>query len=395
MESIYFDNSATTRLDPRVMEAMKPFFDQWYGNPSSLHSFGREAHSAMDEARENTAKGMGAAPDEIVFTSGGTESDNLAIQGAAFAQRQKGNHLITCTLEHHAVLGTCRFLEQQGFRVTYLPVDKYGSVDPEVVKTAMTKETVLVSIMAANNEIGTIQDIREIGGIAHESGILFHTDAVQAMSKMPIDVERDNIDLMAISAHKFHGPKGIGALYIRNGTTMRPLVYGGGQEKGLRSSTENVPGIVGLGKAMELGLGEMDKSVENMRAIRDRIIQGTLAKFDGCYLNGHREKRLCNNANFRFDYIEGEALVLSLDLKGIAASTGSACSSRETERSHVLSAIGVKKEDSRGSLRISLSRMNTMEEAERYLMAISEVVTNLRSISPKAILDQASKGRGQ
>ncbi len=394
MDSIYFDNSATTRLDPRVFEAMRPYYDRWYGNPSSLHSFGREAHEGMEEARESTAKAMGAAPEEIIFTSGGTESDNLAIQGAAYARREKGNHIITCTLEHHAVLRTCNFLEQQGFRVTYLPVDRYGVVDPESVKEAMTKETVLVSIMAANNEIGTIQDFREIGAITHEGGALFHTDAVQAMTKMPIDVGRDNIDLMAISAHKFHGPKGIGASYIKKGVTLRPLVYGGGQERGLRSSTENVPGIVGLGKAIGLGVAEMDQSIAHMRAIRERIIEGTLSTVDGCYLNGHREKRLCNNANFRFDYIEGEALVLSLDMKGIAASTGSACSSRDTERSHVLGAIGVRKEDSRGSLRVSLSKMNTMEEAERYLTAIVEISIKLRTISPMAMLKKNAEGRG-
>jgi cysteine desulfurase len=393
MDSVYFDNSATTRPDPRVLEAMHPYFNNWYGNPSSLHSFGREAAAAMERAREQVAKAMGAAPREIVFTSGGTESDNLALQGAAYASRDRGDNIITCTIEHHAVLRTCRFLESQGFRVTYLPVDQYGRADPETVKAAITKDTVLVSIMAANNEIGTIENIREIGDIAREGGALFHTDAVQAMTKVPIDVDRDNIDLMAISAHKFHGPKGIGALYMRDGTEVQPLVYGGGQERGLRSSTENVPGIVGMGEAIELGMSEMDESVARMTSIRDRMIEGTLANIDGCYLNGPREGRLCNNAHFRFDYIEGEALIMSLDMRGIAASTGSACSSRETETSHVLQAIGVRKEDARGSLRITLSKMSTLAEAERYLTTIEEVTAKLRNISPVALLHQGSKGR--
>jgi len=372
---------------------MHPYFNNWYGNPSSLHSFGREAAAAMERAREQVAKAMGAAPREIVFTSGGTESDNLALQGAAYASRDRGDNIITCTIEHHAVLRTCRFLESQGFRVTYLPVDQYGRADPETVKAAITKDTVLVSIMAANNEIGTIENIREIGDIAREGGALFHTDAVQAMTKVPIDVDRDNIDLMAISAHKFHGPKGIGALYMRDGTEVQPLVYGGGQERGLRSSTENVPGIVGMGEAIELGMSEMDESVARMTSIRDRMIEGTLANIDGCYLNGPREGRLCNNAHFRFDYIEGEALIMSLDMRGIAASTGSACSSRETETSHVLQAIGVRKEDARGSLRITLSKMSTLAEAERYLTTIEEVTAKLRNISPIALLHQGSKGR--
>jgi cysteine desulfurase len=386
MEDIYFDNSATTRVDPRVLEAIQPYFHQCYGNPSSLHTYGREAYSALELARKRTARAIGAKAQEVVFTSGGTESDNLAIQGASFAHRDYGNHIITSAIEHHAVLHTCHFLEEQGFHVTYLPVDQYGSVDPEAVKAAITRKTVLVSIMAANNEIGTIQDIREIGGIAHDNGALFHTDAVQVISKVPIDVDRDNIDLMAISAHKFHGPKGVGALYIKHGTKLRPIVYGGGQERGIRSSTENIPGIVGLGKAIELGVFEMDDSVARMTTIRDRIIEGTLINIEGCYLNGPRENRLCNNAHFRFDYIEGEALVLSLDMEGIAVSTGSACSSRDNETSHVLKAIGVSSEDARGSLRISLSKMSTMEEAEKYLTIISEVVSRLKTISPVALL---------
>ncbi|MDD1756125.1 MAG: cysteine desulfurase NifS [Methanomassiliicoccales archaeon] len=390
MQRIYFDNSATTCLDPRVLEAMRPYFDQWYGNASSLHALGRESYNALEEARHRTAKAIGAQPREIIFTSGGTESDNLALQGAAFANSAKGNHIITSTIEHHAVLNTCRFLESQGFRVTYLPVDPDGKVDPESLKRAMIKGTILVSIMAANNEIGTIQDIRELGGIAHDAGAVFHTDAVQSIGKVPLDVGKDNVDLLAISAHKFHGPKGVGALYVRKGMNLRPLVYGGGQERGLRSSTENVPGIVGLGMAIEICMDGMEGNVERMGSIRDRIIMGTLSSVDGCHLNGPKEGRLCNNAHFRFDYVEGEALVLSLDIKGIAASTGSACSSRDSETSHVLKAIGVRNEHARGSLRISLSRMNTLEEADVYLEAIPEVISRLRAISPVAMLSKSS-----
>jgi cysteine desulfurase len=394
MQRIYFDNSATTRPDPKVLEAMRPYLDQWYGNASSLHVFGRESFNALEEARRRTSKAIGAKTREMIFTSGGTESDNLAIQGAAFANKAKGNHIITSMIEHHAVINTCQFLERQGFRVTYLPVNAEGEVELESLKSAMTKETILVSIMAANNEIGTIQDVRELGGIAHEGGALFHTDAVQSIGKVPLDVERDNIDLLAISAHKFHGPKGVGALYVRKGTSLRPLVYGGGQERGLRSSTENVPGIVGLGKAIEICMAEMDDSVNRMTSIRDRIIQGTLSSVEGCYLNGHKVRRLCNNAHFRFDYVEGEALVLSLDIKGIAASTGSACSSRDSETSHVLKAIGVRNEHARGSLRLSLSRMNSMEEAEIYLQAIPEVIARLRAISPVSMLSKSSATGG-
>ncbi len=392
MERIYFDNSATTRLDPRVMEAMLPYFDRWYGNASSLHSFGREASEALEEARERTALAIGSRPQEVIFTSGGTESDNLAIQGAAFANRGAGDHIVTSTFEHHAVLNTCRFLEGQGFRISYLPVGSSGLIDPEAVKAAMTKRTILVSIMAANNEIGTVQEVREIGGIAHDSDALFHTDAVQAIGKLPLDVNKDNIDLLAMSAHKFHGPKGVGALFVREGTKLRPLVQGGGQERGLRSSTENVPGIVGLGKAIELGRLEFEESVARMTSIRERIIDGTLERVEGCHLSGDRRRRLCNNAHFRFDYIDGEALVLSLDVNGIAASTGSACSSRSAEASHVLQAIGVNGEQARGSLRISLSKMSTMAEAERYLEVIAEVVTRLRAISPVSMLAKRKEG---
>ncbi|MDH7508916.1 MAG: cysteine desulfurase NifS [Methanomassiliicoccales archaeon] len=382
MPKVYFDNSATTRVDPKVVEAMLPFFDEKFGNASSLHSFGREAQEAMEEARRIVAKALNATSREIIFTSGGTESDNLAIQGIAFANKDRGNHIITSAIEHHAVLHTCRFLESQGFSVTYLPVSSEGIVSEEAVKEAMTRQTILVSVMAANNEIGTIQPIRAIGEIAHDHKTLFHTDAVQAFMKMPIDVVKDSIDLLSLSAHKIHGPKGVGALYVRNGVKIRPIMYGGGHERGLRSSTENVSGIVGLGKAVEIGMRSMIEDVEKMKAMRERIIDGVLSRVSDSYLNGHRYKRLCNNANFRFDFVEGEALVLQLDMRGIATSTGSACSTKDLEPSHVLLACGLRPEQARGSLRVSLSRMNTFEEVNYFLDVIPEAVRTLREISP-------------
>jgi cysteine desulfurase len=317
-----------------------------------------------------------------VFTSGGTEADNLAIQGVAFSSLEKGNHIITSSIEHHAVLHTCQFLEGQGFKVTYLPVDREGKVSVEDVKKAITKQTVLVSIMTANNEIGTIEPIREIGAIARGAGAIFHTDAVQAITKMPIDLERDNIDLLALSAHKFHGPKGVGVLYVKKGVRLRPMIYGGGHERGMRSSTENVAGLVGMGKAIELGMAEMDESVLRMAAIRDRIIDGVLGTMSDTFLNGPRLGRLCNNAHFRFDFIEGESLILKLDAEGFAGSTGSACSTKSLDPSHVLMAIGLRPEQAHGSLRISLSKMNTMAEAEAFLKVVPGIVTKLREMSP-------------
>ena len=386
MDKIYFDNSATTKVDDRVVEAMLPFFTDRYGNPSSLHSFGREAYNAMEEAREKTAKALGAGTRDIIFTSGGTESDNLAVQGAAFASIGKGRHVITSAVEHHAVLHTCQFLETQGFKVTYLPVDAEGFVSPESLRTALTKETILVTVMTANNEIGTIEPIKEMAEITKESGALFHTDAVQAVTKIPLDVEKLKIDLLSLSAHKFHGPKGIGALYVRKGVKLRPLVYGGGHERGLRSSTENIPGIVGLGKAIELGINEMEESVARMAAIRDRLIEGTLSAVPESYLNGPKNvnKRLCNNAHFRFDFVEGESMVLQLDMKGIAGSTASACSTRTSEPSHVLRALGLRPQQCHGSLRLSLGKFNKMEEAEYFVRTIPPVIENLRKMSPLA-----------
>jgi cysteine desulfurase len=377
----YFDNSATSKVDPRVVETMVPYFLEKYGNASSLHSFGREAAEAMEHARGQVAKGIGALPKEVIFTSGGTESDNMALQGFAFANKGKGKHIVTTKIEHHAILNACQFLEGQGFRVTYLPVDELGLVDLEDVKKAVTSETILVSVMTANNEIGTIQPIRDIAEIVHDRGAVMHTDAVQSMTKLPTDVVHDHVDMLSLSGHKFHGPKGIGALYLRHGVKIRPLVYGGGHEQGLRSSTENIPGIVGIGKAIEIGTAEMDQSVERMTSMRDRIIKGTLSRTTDSFLNGHPTRRLCNNANFRFEYIEGESLLLYLDQLGVCASTGSACSSRSLGPSHVLSSLGLRPEQTHGSLRLSLSKFNTDEEADHYLDVIPGVIDRLRRMS--------------
>ncbi|MCE5295713.1 MAG: cysteine desulfurase [Euryarchaeota archaeon] len=394
MERIFFDNSSTTQVDERVLEAMLPYFRSRFGNPSSLHSFGSEAQDGIEKARELAAKAIGATPEEIFFTSGGTESDNLALQGTAYARIEEGRHMITSSVEHHAILHTCEFLERQGFEVTYLPVDKDGLVDPDALLKVIRKDTVLISIMAANNEIGTIQPIEEIGRIARDSGIAFHTDAVQAVTKMDIDVDRDFIDLLSMSAHKFHGPKGVGALYLRKGHKLRPMSYGGGQERGIRPSTENVPGIVGLGEAIRLSMSDMERTVENMTSMRDKVIEGTISSVEGCHLNGHRTKRLCNNANFRFDRIDGEALVLNLDYEGIATSTGSACSSRSSETSHVLKALGLEEKECKGSLRVTLGRMNTMGEVERYLTTLPQVIKRLRGLAPSEVFSMERSEAG-
>ena len=391
MDRIFFDNSATTRIDDRVLEAMLPFYRTKYGNPSSIHSFGEEAREGMVQARERIAVAIGASSDEIFFTSGGTESNNIALQGFAFANRKKGKHIITSTVEHHAILHTCEFLEGQGFDITYLPVDSDGSVDLGTVRSALRDDTILVSVMTANNEIGTIQPFRDVAKLAHEAGVAFHTDAVQAITKVPIDVSRDSIDMLSISAHKFHGPKGVGALYVRKGLPVRPLAYGGGQEGGLRPSTENVPGIVGLGEAICLGMREMDPSVSAMIKLREHIIGGTMDVIRGAYLNGARQKRLCNNANFRFDGVEGEAMVLDLDFHGIATSTGSACSARSTETSHVMRAIGLTPDQARGALRVSLSKFSTLEEADRFIDVIEATIKRLRSLAPA---NRRASGKG-
>lgn len=380
--AVYFDNSATTQVDPDVLEAMLPYFTEKYGNASSLHSFGSEAFTAIVKARKQVADLLNAVPREVIFTSGGTESDNLAIQGAAFYRKNERNGIITSVVEHPAVLNTCRFLEQCGFKVTYLPVDEEGFVSEEDLKEAVDGNTSLVTIMAASNEIGTIQPVEALAEIAKDAGALFHTDAVQAAGKVPMDFEDSSVDMISISGHKIHAPKGVGALLVKEGVNIRPLMYGGGHEWGMRPSTENVPGIVGLGKASEICMSKMDEDIQQMTDIRDFIIDTTLDSIEGVYLNGPRENRLCNNANFRFDYIDGESLILYLDMEGIAASTGSACSTGSTEPSHVLRALGLAPIQCRGSLRLSLSRFNVMSEAEYFASVIPSVVEKVRAMSP-------------
>ncbi len=376
------DHSATTPVDPAVREAMLPYFSEKFGNPSSLYAIGREARRAIEEARQKVADLIGAKKEEIIFTGSGTESDNLAIKGIAYKHRKKGNHIITSSIEHHAVLNPCKYLESQGFSVTYLPVSKEGLVNPEDVAKAITPQTILITIMHANNEIGTIQPIEEIGKIAREKNIPFHTDAVQTAGKIPVNVEALGVSLLSMSAHKIYGPKGAGALYIKKGTLIEPLLHGGGHERNLRSSTENVPGIVGFGKACELAKERMPEEARTA-ALRDLLIKGVLEITDS-YLNGHPTKRLPNNANFRFSYIEGESMVLNLDMKGISASTGSACSSTSLEPSHVLLAIGLKPEEAHGSLRLTLGKENTKEDVEYVLSVLPEVVGKLRMMSPLA-----------
>jgi cysteine desulfurase len=381
MRKIYMDHAATTPVDPRVMEAMQPYFSEKYGNPSSLYSFAQEARSAMEEAREKVADLINASPQEIIFTSGGTESDNLALKGVAFANRDKGKHIITTAIEHHAVLNPCEWLEKQGFEVTYLPVDKDGIVSPESVEEEIRKDTILISIMHANNEIGTIEPIEEIGKIAREKEVYFHTDAVQSVGKIPVDVDKMNVDLLSISAHKMYGPKGVGALYVRRGTKISALSHGGGHERNLRSGTENVPGIVGLGKAAELASKEMEKEAKRLIKLRDRLIDGAL-KIENSWLNGHRTQRLPNNVNLGFKFIEGESLILELDFNGIYANTGSACSSKSLKPSHVLTAIGLRPEETHGSLRLTLGKQNTHEDVDYVLEVLPKVVERLRAISP-------------
>lgn len=379
---VYFDHSATTQVLPEVFEAMKPFFLERFGNPSSIHSYGREAKIALEEARKKVADLINAEPAEIVLTSGGTESDNLAIKGTAMYKGKMKGHIITTTIEHHAVLEPCEFLKRFGFEVTHIPVSSEGLVDMGQIERAIRNDTVLISVMAANNEIGTIQPIREIGKLANARGIPFHTDAVQSIGKMPIDVRADNIDLLSLSAHKFHGPKGVGALFVKKGTKIEPILQGGGQERGLRSSTVNVAGVIGLGKAAEIARRDMEPTCQKMVRLRNKMMKAVPEMVPHSYINGHRTVRLVNNAHFRFDFIEGEGLILQLDFKGIAASTGSACSTGSLEPSHVLLALGLTHEQAHGSLRVTLGRENTEEEVDYLLEVLPGVVAKLREISP-------------
>jgi len=382
MKRIYLDYAATTPTHPEVVKAMLPYFTDDFGNPSSIYSYGQEAKGAIEEARIQVAELIGARDKEIVFTSGGTEADNFAIKGMAFANENKRDHVITSSIEHHAVIETCKFLEKRGFKITYLPVDEYSLVDPGDVKKAITNKTILISVMHANNEVGTIEPMVEIGKIAKEAGIYFHTDAVQTVGHIPVDVNALEVDLLSMSAHKLYGPKGIGALYIRKGTKLASFIHGGEQERRSRAGTENVPGIVGLGRAAKLARQEMIEEMERLTSLRDKLIKGILERIDHTHLNGHPSRRLPNNINVSVDFVEGESMTLNLDLEGICASTGSACSSSNLEPSHVLLAMGLSHEQAHGSLRLTIGKWTTEEEIEQVLDVLPRVVSKLRIMSP-------------
>ncbi len=381
-KNIYLDYAATTPVDAEVVKAMQPYFSDIYGNPSSLHSFGREARRVLEGSRGKVASFLGARPEEIVFTSGGTESNNFALKGIAYANKKKGSHIITSKIEHHAVTEPAEFLKTQGFKITYLDVDKYGLIDPEDVKKAITDETILISIMHANNEIGTIEPISGIGAIARERGIYFHADCVQTFGHIPVNVDELKVDLLSISAHKLYGPKGAGAIYIRRGTKILPFLQGGDQEKGRRASTENLAGIVGLAKAMELAEADMNSESERQVKLRNKLMNGILENIEHTILNGHPLNRLPNNVNISVEYVEGESMILNLDLEGIACSTGSACTSSSLEPSHVLLAIGLSPELAHGSLRFTLGRFTQAEDIDYVLDVLPPIVKKLRAMSP-------------
>lgn len=381
MKKVYLDNSATTKVSDEVINAVLPYFTEKYGNPSSLHSSGRDAHVAIEAAREQVAKAIGATPGEIIFTSGGTEADNIAIIGSALVNKRKGNHIITSAIEHPAVIETCKHLEKEGFKVTYVPTDTDGIVKLDALEAAITKETILISVMQVNNEIGAIQPIKEIGRIAREKDIYFHTDAVQAMGKVRVDVEDLGVDMLSISGHKIHAPKGTGVLFLRKGTPVKSLMFGGGHERGIRSGTENTPGIVGMGKACEIAVRDFDRNVAHMTRLRDRLMDGLL-KIDHSRLNGSRKLRSPNNVNVSFSFVEGESMVLLLDLKGVEVSTGSACSSKKLEASHVLLSCGLDPETAHGSLRMTNSSFNTQEEIDYVIETLPGIVARLREMSP-------------
>jgi cysteine desulfurase len=379
---IYLDHAATTSVKPEVLDVMLPYFTEKYGNPSSIYSLGRENKKAIDDAREKVAKALNAQSKEIFFTSGGSESDNWALKGIAFANQAKGKHIITTNIEHHAVLNTCKFLAKQGFEITYVPVDKLGRVHVEDIEKAIRPDTILISVMFANNEIGTIQPIKEIGKLAREKGIFFHTDAVQAVGNLHIDVNDLNIDMLSLSAHKFYGPKGVGVLYIKDGVRIIPFMHGGEQERGKRASTENVAGIVGLGKAIELATGDIDKYNEKLLKLRDRTIKEILGKIPYSRLNGDQEGRLPGNVNISFEFIEGESILLMLDMKGICASSGSACTSGSLDPSHVLLGIGLPAEVAHGSLRLTFGEENTDADVDYLLETLPPIIDRLRAMSP-------------
>ena len=379
---VYMDNGATTRVTEPVFAAMQPYFCEIYGNPSSVHGYGRQTRRAVEAAREQVARAIGAQPREIYFTGCGTEADNWALRGAAWANAKKGRHIITTNIEHHAILHTLKQLEKEGFEVTYLPVDSDGLVTPEQLEAAIRQDTILVTIMYANNEIGTLEPIEALAAVAKRRGVLFHTDAVQAIGHVPIDVKAQQIDMLSLSGHKFHAPKGIGALYVRQGVHIQRLMQGGAQERGQRPGTENVAGIVGLGEAIRLATEDIGARAARMSAIRDHMIARILKEIPHTQLNGHPTRRICGNVNVSFYFIESESVLLHLDMKGIAASSGSACTSGSLDPSHVLLAIGVSHEHANGSLRLSLSDENTLEEADYVVDSLVEIVNRLRAMSP-------------
>ena len=379
---IYLDNAATTRVYPEVVEAMTPYFTEYYGNPSAFYSFSSEVGKAVAEARETIAKFIGAKPEEIYFTGGGSESDNWALKATAEAYGKKGKHMITTTIEHHAILHTCQWLEKQGFEITYVNVDEDGVVKLEELEAAIRPDTILISVMAANNEIGTIQPLKEIGEIAHRHGVLFHTDAVQAFAHIPLNVDEMHIDMLSASGHKIHGPKGVGVMYIRKGVKILSFMHGGAQERRRRAGTHNVPGIVGMGKAVELAAKNMEKTSLSISQLRDYLIEQVLEKVPYTRLNGHKTNRLPNNANFCFRFIEGEGMLILLDQAGICGSSGSACTSGSLDPSHVLLAIGLPHEIAHGSLRLTLSEETTKEEIDFTVDKLAEIIERLRSISP-------------
>lgn len=384
MQKVYLDNAATTRVHPEVVQAMLPYFSEQYGNPSSPHSWGQEAEAALMRARAQVAAALNASkPEEIIFTGGGSESDNMVLRGVAHAYARKGRHIITSAVEHHAVLHTLEAMEREGLaEVTYLPVDADGLVSVQDVADAIRPDTILVSIMFANNEVGTIMPVAEIGALCRERGVLFHTDAVQAVGHVPVDVQAQNIDLLSLSAHKFHGPKGIGALYVKKGVRVPALLLGGAQERGKRAGTENVPGIVGLGAAIERASAHLEEHAAHMRSLRDRLIAGVEQRIPVVKLNGHRTKRLPGNVNFSIRYIEGESILLMLDINGVAASSGSACTSGSLDPSHVLLAMGLTHEVAHGSLRMTLSEFTTGQEIDYVLELLPKIVERLRAMSP-------------
>lgn len=387
MRKVYFDHSATTPVDPEVAELVMKYMTEHYGNPSSIHGFGRTVRKAVEEAREKVRKAIGASHvGEITFTSGGTEANNMALRGTAYANRQKGNHIITTAVEHHAVLTTCQQLAKEGFELTVLPVDEYGLVSVEDVQNAITDKTILVSIMHANNEVGTIMPIAEIGRMLKKQNpkIIFHTDAVQSFGKIPVNVDELNVDLLTLSGHKIYGPKGIGVMYLRRGTWWQPISYGGGQERRRRPGTENAPAIIGMGKAVELAEARREEEYARLIKLRDKLVDGVLSKIPNVRLNGHPTKRLPGHASFCIEYVEGESMLLSLDMKGIAISSGSACTSGSLEPSHVLLAMGIPHEVAHGSLRITLGRQNTEEDVDYFIENLIPIVERLRAMSPLA-----------